>query len=432
MADIPVKYYTSSMQGAPQLTNEWGDLVTMLDACLVTGFNLKSVTTLTSAAGIATATISAGHLYEVDQVLLMAGADQAEYNGDVRVLTANATQFTFAVAGTPASPATGTLSVKVAPLNFDIAFTGTNKRVYRSKNVLSNRPYLRVDNSLDPAYTTTYAKKGKVTMAEAMTDVDTFVANTGRAPFDPVIPTKNEVGTGSGTTAVDGWYKWYYARAENNGNGQDQTAPATFNRSWVLVGDDRGFYFFASWNGGPRACYYFTDFASFRQGDAYSSILGATEFNTTASANPSSFGYSDYGSSDFGCYASRTGNATGKVCMRSHLQVGGTIRLGHVSLGTIQGTLASGLSTGVPWPNGPDYALILHPVYLQEESTGNLRGKLPGIMFVHNNKPLADLTVVGNVTGYAGRKFLMVDTAHSAVNSAQTARMAFDITGPWW
>ena len=35
MTDLTVKYFSSGMAGAPQIANNWGDLVTMLDACLI-------------------------------------------------------------------------------------------------------------------------------------------------------------------------------------------------------------------------------------------------------------------------------------------------------------------------------------------------------------------------------------------------------------
>ena len=46
MTDLTVKYFNSGMTGAPQIANNWGDLVTMLDACLVNGFALKAIDTL--------------------------------------------------------------------------------------------------------------------------------------------------------------------------------------------------------------------------------------------------------------------------------------------------------------------------------------------------------------------------------------------------
>ena len=50
MADLTVKYFNSGMTGAPQISNNWGDLVTMLDACLVTGWGLLSATSASVAA----------------------------------------------------------------------------------------------------------------------------------------------------------------------------------------------------------------------------------------------------------------------------------------------------------------------------------------------------------------------------------------------
>lgn len=427
---LPVKYYTSTMQGAPQLTNAWGDLVTMLDAVLVNGFNLKSIASITRIGGVATVGITAGHLFLVDQVVFHAGADQAEYNGEFRVVSVTATTYTVAVTGTPATPATGaSITTKAAPLGFEQAFTGTNKRAYRSANQASNRPYLRVDNSLDAAYTTTYAKKAKVTMAQGMSDIDTFVG--ARAPYDPAAPTKNEIGTGAGATAVDGWYKWYYAHATFGGsnNNPDNGIIISGNRDWVLVGDDRGFYLFTDFNPGGningRVGYCFTDFSSFRAGDGFSTVLGATDAYLDASTTiPTMF-------PDGGSSCNRTLDVSGKIVMRDHIQIGGNVRVGFASLGTINAQQISGYSTGVPWPNGPDYSLVLHPVYLKQENN-HLRGKMPGMMWVHNDLASAvqDKSIVDSVVGYDGRKFLIVASAYTSLGNV--ARTAFDIIGPWW
>ena len=188
-----VKWLYQGMTGAPVLTNTWGSLTALLDACLVTGFNLQTVSSITRSGSTATATLTAGHGFVVDQVMLIAGCDQAEYNGEFTVTAITATTVSFTVSGTPVTPATtaGAITLKVAPLGFEIAFTGSNKRVYRSPNPLSNRHYLRVDDSLPTGYTTGWAKFARVTMAEAMADVDTCVG--GRAPYDANAPTKNEV-----------------------------------------------------------------------------------------------------------------------------------------------------------------------------------------------------------------------------------------------
>lgn len=427
---LPVKYFAHTMQGAPQLTNDWGCMTALLDAVLVTGFNLKSIATLTRSGAVATASIDAGHGYWVGQVLTIAGADQAAYNGEVRVVSVTSNTFTFAVTGTPTTPATGSITSKVAPLGWEIAFTGTNKRAYRSPNVASNRPYLRVDDSLDAAYTTTYAKKAKVTMAQGMSDIDTFVG--ARAPFDPANATKNETGSGSGATAYDGWYKWYYAKV-GMGNQTDSAAPGTFDRAWCLVGDDRGFYLFnESFDGGDLGGKCFTDFESYRSADGFNTILCAQAMYGTASDNPSVFGGgTTYMSSDCASAFPKTGDATGKVLMRSHLQVGENVNASFTSLNTNNGQTASGYSTGIGWPNGPDYGMLLHPVLLKE--TTNLRGKMPGMFWVHNDSPSFNhLDTITDVSGYPDRTFILFKVAHAANSTKYAAALAFDLTGPWW
>jgi hypothetical protein len=418
-----VKYFTSGMQGAPVVSNGWGDLTSMLDAVLVNGFNLKTVDSITSTGGVATATVSTGHGYVVNQVVLIAGCEQAAYNGEQVVTGVTASTFTFAVTGTPASPATtqSAISAKVAPLGFQIAFTGTNKRVYRSPNVLSTRPFLRVDNSLDPVWTTTYAKYAKVTMAENMTDIDTFVG--ARAPYDPNLPTKNEVGTGSGATAIGGWYKWIHSH--NVGSSQN-TDGGTGARNWVVVGDDRGFFIMLPRQTGHtvRSIHYFGDFASFKAGDAYPCLLTAVDDYNAANSGSSSY-------PSYNVEFEYTADYAGKTLMRDYTQLGNPVRAGFFTLNPSNTQMVSGRIVSVPWPNGPDFSLQLWPVWIREES-GHVRGQMPGVFFIPQSLPYSDLTVVENVVNYAGRKFLLVCGAYTSDSgTTNSTRVAFDITGPW-
>lgn len=145
----PVKWFASSMGGAPTLNGTAGSLIAVLDACLVNGFNLKSVDTLTSTNGVATVTINSGHQFEPDQIVLISGCDQNEYNGEKKVISVTTTTLTFAVSGTPASPATtsSTISCKAAPLGWKKTYSNTNLAVYRSGDLLSTRMLLRVDDT---------------------------------------------------------------------------------------------------------------------------------------------------------------------------------------------------------------------------------------------------------------------------------------------
>ena len=186
MSDLSVKYFHSGMAGAPQISNAWGDLVNMLDAVLVNGFNLKAIDRLTFADGLATATVTTGHSYGQDQVVLIEGANEAAYNGQHRIVAITDTTFSYAISGTPASPATtaSSLSAKVAPLGWEIAFASTHKRAYRSRHAQSPGNLLLIDNSLKGAsYGTTWAKWANVGIVEGMADIGTIVG--AQAPFDP-------------------------------------------------------------------------------------------------------------------------------------------------------------------------------------------------------------------------------------------------------
>ena len=60
----PVKYFHSDMRGAPTINGTPGALIAALDACLITGFGLTTVTGISVSGGVATATVSAGNSFE--------------------------------------------------------------------------------------------------------------------------------------------------------------------------------------------------------------------------------------------------------------------------------------------------------------------------------------------------------------------------------
>ena len=424
MTDFTVKYFNSGMTGAPQIANNWGDLVTMLDACLVNGFALKAIDTLTCVDGVATASISAGHAYQQEQVVEIAGADQPEYNGQFRVIVTTATTFTYAVSGSPASPATSatSLSAKVAPLGWEKAFAGTNKAAYRSQNPASPQNLLLIDDSLKtPGYTTTWAKWANVGIVEGLSDIDTIVG--AQAPFDPNNPTQNWKQVQANHW---GWYKWYHARTSGYDNSGDSGGG---NRNWVLIGDDRLFFLFVTnaaaygWYGRNCYCYCFGDITSFKPADDYATLLAADDIYWSNN----SAGYSSYPGQYTGYGLTQSLEFTGKVLLRNHTQLGNPVRFGLTSLNTNNSSQVCGRGP-MPFPNGPDFSLWLLPTYVREES-GHMRGLMPGMHWMPQDRPYSDQTIVDNVVGQAGKKFLLVRTQYSS--ETEGAQIAFDITGPW-
>lgn len=90
-----------------------GVIVRFVAGYLGTALPLAS---LTQAAGVATATVIAGHGLTNLQMVTIAGAAQAGYNGSFTATVISSTVFTFPVAAGTVSPATGTVTATPDPV----------------------------------------------------------------------------------------------------------------------------------------------------------------------------------------------------------------------------------------------------------------------------------------------------------------------------
>jgi uncharacterized phiE125 gp8 family phage protein len=70
----------------------------------------QAVTSITSAAGVATVTMTGAHGWATGNQIAIAGADQADYNGTFQITVTGAATFTYPVANAPTSPATGVIT----------------------------------------------------------------------------------------------------------------------------------------------------------------------------------------------------------------------------------------------------------------------------------------------------------------------------------
>lgn len=298
VASTDIKFYVHTNNNAPQLQNAYGSMINVLDACLIDGIQIGAVNSLTASGNTVTATFGAAHNLMQYQVIKITGAAQAEFNGEHRILTIpDLSSLTFELASAPSvTTATGTISASLPPLGWEKPFSSTNetgggKAAYRSKNLLlPSRPFLRVVDELDPAYTATYAKYAKVGIVEDMTGIDTMLGV--QAPFDPANPDKNWVGTGSGTSVINGWAKWYYARSGALGGTNDTPAPANGNRNYIVVGTADYFYIYCGFtplttNEATKAAnpYGFGVFTRLYEDDTSNNFLNASINNATASSN---------------------------------------------------------------------------------------------------------------------------------------------------
>lgn len=88
-----------------------------------------AVTSITRSGAVATVITAAAHGYVTNDWVAIEGADQSDYNVTVQVTVINATTFTYAVANSPATPATGTTITAAFGLGID------------SVSILSASPY---------------------------------------------------------------------------------------------------------------------------------------------------------------------------------------------------------------------------------------------------------------------------------------------------
>ncbi len=289
-----VKFFTSKNNNAPQLLNVQGSMLTLLDACLVSGIQVGTVASLTAIDTTATATFGMVHNLMKHQVIRISGANQAEFNGNFKVkqiVDTNTITFELNTSATVAN-ATGTINCLLAPLGFEKPFSSTTalgggRAAFRSKDeALPNRPFLRVVDERISGYSNNYAKYAKVGIVENMTDINTM---TGvQAPYIASATTRNWNPTGSGVNIKNGWAKWYYCSVGEYYT--DSTDLADFSITegdWLVVGTDTGFYVMNSIdqnlddpNGHKNLayCYGFGAFEPIADDDLFNHFLLATNF----------------------------------------------------------------------------------------------------------------------------------------------------------
>lgn len=404
VTDFSVYYFNEGLRGAPQLSGTSGALIAVLDACLITGFGTVSVTSLTVADGIATATVSAGNGFKPHHIILIEGASDPALNGRHRVLMDGNSSTSFSFKTTAANgAASGTISAKYAPVpGWEKPFSAANKAVYRATT--GNRFFYRVDDSLPEKYVS------EIRGYETMTSVD-----VGVAPF-PLLSRLSTIEKSNGANAT--------------------------GKYWDLVADCRAVMFGAQQVPTIGAVPYAAPARYFGEmvplapnGDAWcSAVLSSAE--KSVAMNPS------YGGSAFYSYRGAGSNFFG-VLARGVSGVGGAIDAQCMAVFGNKGGVLSGQDAVFgPAPSAVDGQLYLSPVYLAEGSAGPARAVVPGAQYVPHsgvNDMLGVRTTITPADGpLVGRQLLVLccttyqsNNGSSSSSSSGSGRCLMDITGPW-
>lgn len=270
-------------------------------------------------------------------------------------------------------------------------FTATNKATYRAPAGV--RHYLDVNDSAPDV--TALGRNAQVRGYETMSAVA-----TGTGPF-PSVPQAAQCVVPKSSTA-------------------DAVA-----RPWLLIGDDRGFYFFNTTNvANPPVLathfwgtiWFFGEFYSFLTGDAYRSILAfgvqsSSSFtDTLAAANAAGL----LGTNTLNQYTPRAYTGIGSSIFNTPFVNGSLISSANIS------TSAAG---PMPFPNPVDGGLYMNVIDLVERGSGttplaasscSFRGRLRGLYTPNITfTSLVDQDTFSGTGDFAGRTFLALKTGSS-------------------
>ena len=384
-------WYHSDEAGAPALNNAAGSLIALLDAVLVTGFNTRSVTSVSVSAGVATAVIS-GHGYEVGKTLLIAGATPAGLNGRQVITTVvDSNTVRWSAVGVADGAATGTITAKRAPLGWVKAYAVANTAMYARTDPQATAMLLRVDDSKSGGSSATNARAVGV---EAATSVDSY---TGMFPLAAQI---------SGGVYIS--------------RGADSTSP----KPWYAIGDSRTLYLFTEDANYPVSIYgyhafAFGDVASFRAtGDGYACLIAG--------------GYASNGANNFHISTTDPGYSGGLYLARLNNGVGGAAPASVWARAQSSGIGSTGTTgSGPVYPSPVDNGMLVDRMVLVREALAAyahpIRGTLRGAA-----APIAQLggsmsgTVFDNLIG-SSDSYLCI----GIVSTGSPGAMLFNISSEW-
>ncbi len=390
---FPVKWYSSDMEGAAFLssgaagaahTTVAGSLIALLKSVLVTGFGIKSVSSLvySSAAQTITATVAAGHKYLVDQVVGISGANESGFNGEFRVLSVTSTTVVMGLDnGTPsAASATGTLSMNIPSLGWAVEFedAANYKIIFKRTDPASTPLRMYIDNSAWSGWNNYSGYLAKVKMIENPTDINTF------------------------TTVADHTWPCSHSYA---------------TPGWGLIGDSRMIYFMPAYAvNNNRGFYMFGDGNSNRPGDNYFCLM--TIYPSLV--NDRSW---QNGGALFHNQSLIFASTIHKRIARSYHQMPGSVAAYWKGLNSYFG---EGMSFPNPADNG--FYVSTDPVPVYDDLS--FRGSLPGIVVPYASPPAYDKTNLNNLPGLSGKliRLLLINREEAG---GIPRLVGFDIKGPW-
>lgn len=117
---------TTAIPIATELQSQEGNTYNTLTSATISEI-ITNITSITRAGSVATATVATAHTFASGMELIIAGADQAEYNGTFVITVTSETTYTYTVTGTPVTPATGTITATYTGASVEVISTGVGQ-----------------------------------------------------------------------------------------------------------------------------------------------------------------------------------------------------------------------------------------------------------------------------------------------------------------
>lgn len=402
--DTRVKVYHAGMLRAPSLVpNVATSFRDLLKATLVNGFGAITPTSATVTSGVCRVNCASGNSFSPYSTIQNSGADQADFNGQHKVIRSADTWFEFNTTLPDGNITGASLSCKYAPAGWEnpVADSGLYS-VFRSA-------------STDPK-----AKKHYLQVKES--DYQTLNVRGYRTMTDAIS------GTGIYPSAASYPNGYFWGKSFHN------DANPNF---WIILASDRFFYYitqsyYANSISYVFSVWFFGDLYNDDAGFAGDSIINGTTSAAEANANNSN-NYVEFG-------ASHT-TTTNRVSIASDVSditpamdtsLYANIPAPYASFG-VSGL--NGFSRFDPKTNAYNLSN-----YYAQDSQGVTRGRLPGALYIRNSlgRNIMGQFNFENGTGdFAGKILLGIYTCANVSyrnyypSAYDPAYMFFDVSGSW-
>lgn len=237
LEDIKTKSMDYTTIGLPQLTGAYEELIPLLDKCLVEGFNIQYPVQAVIVDEVLTLTFNNAHGYTTRSVINFYNTDSIWTERSFRVYSVTSNTLTILLDEnfTVAPTISVETYVKHAPLGYTKKFEKQGEAVYSSDNWDG---CLKIIDSMDPLWTSTYARFARLQVSHDYSDIDT--------PIGTCYPFANNFKISQNTSGVPygAYYRIYLSRTNATSAAETVAVPSNSQRRWWLFGDDSGFYFF--------------------------------------------------------------------------------------------------------------------------------------------------------------------------------------------